>query len=344
MVKPLTPGYSGSAVLLATPFYADGAGQPVVVKFGDFRDIDLEYSNYRKYVQHFVGDARSTNVVELSRTPRLGGIVYSLLGSPSSRLESFGSFYSHANISEIKLLLTRLFQETCGQWYANPGRVQLQDLSEEYQHRLGLTTENLDQALSEGLKSVQGKHKLRFDSLPGERTFTNPISAISNQRFLRPTYTCTVHGDLNESNVLVDDAGHAWLIDFGQTGPGHILRDVAELDSIVRFQLLGADQASLSERLEMEEALCNTERFSQIEELEATLETSNTALAKAYSTAVYLRTLSHRLVPKKPNDDISEYYIALLYYALKTIRFYSLPTLQRQHALLSASLLVDRLL
>ncbi len=343
LVKPLTFGHSGAVVLLATPFYKDGAGQPVVVKFGDFHNIDLEYRNFKHYVQNFIGGARSTNVIELRRTPRLGGIVYSLLGSASERLESFGSFYSHADISQIKDLLNRLFHETCGPWYANPGRLQLHDLTNEYQQLLGFNQENLEQALSQGLKSVQGKHKLHFNSLDGERTFTNPIMATADQRFVKPIYICSTHGDLNENNVLVDGTGNAWLIDFYSTGPGHILRDAAKLDSVVRFQLLSSEDATLNERLILEQALCNVDRFSQVERLAYDFHTENTALAKAYAVVVHLRTLAYSLVSQNPNDDIGEYYIALLYYAINTTRFYSLPTLQRQHALLSASMLADRI-
>jgi len=43
LVEPLTPGNSGASVLLVQPFYAAGGGRPVVVKFGDHRQIDLEY-------------------------------------------------------------------------------------------------------------------------------------------------------------------------------------------------------------------------------------------------------------------------------------------------------------
>ena len=93
----------------------------------------------------------------------------------------------------------------------------------------------------------------------------------------------------------------------------------------------------------MEEVLCSIEHFSQLEQLETKLPMENQILAKAYATVVHLRTLARRLVHQNPNDDMSEYYIALLYNALNTLRYYSLPLRQREHALLCASLLADRL-
>lgn len=343
LVRPLSPGQSGSAVLLATPFYDGGAGKPVVVKFGQLQKVDNEYKNFKEYAQHFIGGGRSTNILEIRRTPRLGGIVYSLLGTASDHLESFNTFYAHADITEIRRVLDGLIHETCGLWYANPGHIQLLDLGEEYQRQLECTNQNLENALAQGLKSVHGKQKLYFDGLKEAEAFNNPLTFAAEQTFSKPTYKCITHGDLNGSNVMVDAKGQAWLIDFESTGPGHILRDIAELDTVVRFQLLEAEEATLDERLRMEQSLGRARRFSQVEQLAADFETENKALLKAYETSVYLRTLAHKLVAQNPSDDPDEYYIALFYYSLNTLRFYSLPSLQRQHALLSASLLADHL-
>jgi hypothetical protein len=133
------------------------------------------------------------------------------------------------------------------------------------------------------------------------------------------------------------------MIDFQGTRPSHILRDVAILDSAIRFQLLTAEEATLKDRLQMEKALCSIERFSQVEQLTIKLSPGNRALAKSYATVVHLRSLAHRLVEQNPSDDMREYFIALLYAALYTLRFSLLTSEQREHALLSASLLVDRL-
>src|SRR5205814_944496 len=102
--------------------------------------------------------------------------------------------------------------------------------------------------------------------------------------------------------------------------------------------------ATLEERLHMEEMLLDgIQHFSQVEQLASGFLTENQALAKAYATVVHLRRLSCQLVAQNQQDDISEYYIALFYTALNTLQFFSLSSRQREHALLSASLLADRL-
>jgi hypothetical protein len=110
----------------------------------------------------------------------------------------------------------------------------------------------------------------------------------------------------------------------------------------LRLALLAPEEATLDERLCMEEALCSIDRFSQVERLATSFSTENRALARVYDVVVYLRTLGRKLVAQNPSDDLSEYYIALFYNALNMLRFYG-PMIQREHALLSASILADRL-
>ena len=343
LIRPLTPGHSGTGVIWVQPFFTTGGGNPVIVKFGDFTTVEQEYHNCKKYVQPFVGGSRNTTVLDFRRTQHLGGIIYSLLGTSSDQLVDFSDFYQNANVLEIKDALNRLFRETCGAWYANHGHLRPLDLTTDYQQLFKYTQERLEHALSEELKAVQGKQKLYFAHLKGERTFTNPLLATAGRNFVYPTYICTTHGDFNQHNLLVDSTGHIWLIDFQGTGQSHILRDVSMLDSAIRFQLLREEEATLEERLQMEETLISINRFSQMDLLPATLPTANAALAKAYAIVFHLRTWARKLVEKNPSDDASEYYVALLYNALNTMRFASLSSLQREHAILCASLFAEKL-
>jgi hypothetical protein len=347
LLRPLTGGQSGTGVLRALPFYASGGARAVVVKFGDFRKIEAEYANFKEYVQRFVGGGRTTIVLDKRSTFHLGGIVYSFVGALNDQVEDFGNFYRHSDLPQIEDALEGLFFDTCGTWYANSGQLHPCDLTREYQQSLGFTQDNLERAFgrlkSVQLRSVQGKQKLYFKSLQSERTFTNPLLAMKGQSLIYPTYICTTHGDFNQHNLLVDSTKHMWLIDFQKTGSGHILRDVARLDSEVRFQLLALHEATLEERLRMEEALCSIERFSEVDRLTAISPTGSPELLKAYAIVVHLRMLARKLVAQNPDDDMSDYYIALFYNALNTLRIYSLPTGQREHALLCSSLLADRL-
>ena len=263
LVEPLAAGYSGTGVVKARPFYpVQGGGQQVVVKFGATEMIEQEAANYMQYVRHFVGDGRITALLEKQRTAHLGGLMYSFLGARSQPMQDFGTFYAHADLARIKQVLDGLFHRTCGLWYANHGSLQPVNLTEMYQHQWSYTTEQLQRIVRRYLPRVQGQHTLTFTSLSSAPTarLCNPLDVLQTARpIVRSTYLCTTHGDLNQRNILVDEHNTPWLIDFQNTGPGHILCDVAMLDTVIRYQLLTAQQATLDERLELEKQLYHAE-------------------------------------------------------------------------------------
>src|SRR5579859_1555137 len=332
LVQELTRGKSGAGVFLVTPFYpATGSGRTVVVKFGDVHQIQKEHNNFKDHVESFVGGGRNTTILNTRHTPSLGGIAYSLLGLEGEELEDFGSFYGHADSIQIKEVLERLFMKTCSAWYTNPGHRHLHNLTTDYQNLFGFTWEQLEHVLSDQMKSVQDRDTLTFKFLDNERVFTNPILVAKGTTLVQPTYICTTHGFFNPYNILIDRTGQTWMIDFQKTDRGHFLRDVASLDTIIRIQLLEAEEATLYERLLMEEALCNIESFDRIEQLESFM-TKNKTLTKVYATIVHLRMIARRLVIPRP-VDIREYYIALFYNALNILRSDALSIRQREHAL-----------
>jgi CheY-like chemotaxis protein len=339
------PSRSGTCVLNVQPFYPTGGGHMVVVKFGHFPRIKEEEQHFKDYVQPFVAGTRHTTIESHARTALLGGIVYSLLGTTNDKWVDFGQFYRQNSIQRITSALDRLFHETCGSWYANPGRWLPRNLSMDYCRQYRCSIEQLECSIQDTLSSIQRRNgQLHFAPLTDDRLFTDPFQAIKERVFIYPTYESITHGDLNQNNILVDNAEGMWLVDFENTERSHILRDVATLDAVVRFQLLQMEEATLDERLTMEKALLSITHFSQLERLSSAFETSNPALAKAYHTTCHLRTLARWAIDRNPSDDMDEYYVALLYDALFTLQFFSLSTRQREHAFLSASLLADKLI
>jgi CheY-like chemotaxis protein len=344
VVEPMERGKSGAGVLRVQPYFPEaGAGRWVVVKFGHYLDILREAENYERFVGPFVGGGRSTKVEAVQRTMRLGGIRYSFAGAASDKFEDFGTFYKHSDTEEIARVLDNLFLDTCAAWHDNRGRLEPHDLSADYRELLSLQGfQVLDEPLHRGLKAVQGRERLQFQALGLDRTFLNPLLTMADRRLVRSTYVCITHGDLNRGNVLVDPQGSTWLIDFLRTGRGHILRDFAQLDATVRILLVGDDEATLTERLALEEALLGIDRFSQLDR-PAEPPGGNPALAKAFATCLHIRRLAARKVGSRQHDDMSEYHIAAMFFALNLIRFWDLPTVQREHALLSAALHAEHL-
>jgi DNA-binding response OmpR family regulator len=344
LLKPLKAGQSGSQVLWAKAFDPEmGGTAQLVVKFGDIKTIETEKENFEKYINPYVEGGRHTSVINVRYNQRLGGIVYKLLGTSDERLVSFSEFYQTATVDDVQEFFENLFLETCYSWYKNPGVEHPLNLTHLYLTKANITKEKLEGYLK-GLKvSKSSDGKLTFKDLDEEVGFINPLNNFIEKDITIPTYKCIVHGDLNAGNILVDKSKKAWLIDFGGSEIGHILRDFAELDSVIRFQLLTGEQASLSERLYLEKSLVEVENFNQLSNLKNSFHTENEHLSKAFLSLINLRMLAAQILPNK-KSDFSEYQITLFFYALSSIRFAStLETVQRQHALLSASVLAEHL-
>lgn len=342
LLRPLQRGHGGGGLLLAEPQYAErGAGQPLVIKFGDASIIHQEAENYGAFVSGFVGGHRAAQLTRKRRTALLGGLAYSFLGHETGRFRNFEDFYAIASPQQITQLLGTLFTRTCGNWYASAKPPELLNLTEDYQRLLGFTPESLETALSRRLPSVQGGERLKFESLGGDRRFANPVRLLVRQPIILQSCRGVTHGDLNHSNILIDDQDNAWLIDFQATGWGHFLRDFARLDAITRFRLL--KDATLEERLVLEETLDSLNQYSDLPALEASFRTANPEIQKAFLVSMAIRKLAAGVAARGSRDDFREYHVASFFFSLNWLRFYDAPRLEREHAMLAASILAEKL-
>jgi hypothetical protein len=348
MVTPLVPGFSGAGVLKVRPFLSgSGGGGSFVVKFGEIRAIAQEYENYQRYVFFYNHSGRYTAAFKHEQTTNLGGILYAFAGTDIRGTRDFGSIYQQWDFPAIKGVLENLFHTACEGWYVNiRGQAPL-DLTATYHLPENPSPADLESTLQEHLPLISFEDMLTFKSLSAqpERRFPNPLRAFKATRALwRATHTSTTHGDLNQRNILVDRLGYPWLIDFQSTGPSHILRDIVTLDAVTRFQLLAAEQTTLDEFWQLEAKLYTIDYFDQLADLPESPDTANPALIKMYQTVLYLRRLAGSMLRGSVQEkDMDEYYIALFYLTLETLYYQTLSSEQHERALLSASLLVEKL-
>jgi len=338
-----TQGHSGAGVVIVRPIDEFGVGNYVIVKFGQVDIIGEEYANYRAHVEGIVGFRPTVINRPLGRTTHLAGMVYSFVGVANKQPAPFTKFYQSASTEDITALLEDIFQNLYYNWITQQVLDDI-NLTDEYLTLTGYTQELVEEGLKRLHKSVIHNldETLQFTRLSENRPIRNPIRAIENRVFSLPVFKAINHGDLNSDNILLDDENHAWLIDFRNTTPGHSLRDLAKLDSVVRFQLLEEDHASLDERLRLEDTLNQAVTYQDINNLPETMDTDNENLQKAYCICRKLRVLALDQ-NRRPQEKMNDYYIALVYYALNFIRYFNRPKIQREHALLSAGLLVEKI-
>lgn len=349
----------GDAVVVEVKPTAEGGPQRhVIVKCGIREVVQKEAKNYHTFVTKMIGDW-STQMVGFCETPRFGGAAFPIVGGALENAERFSDFYR--GTSDLQLIarsLDNLFNKTCRRWLLEGTRTRSTDsLATLYLRQLGLSKTELEKdlaaavtsiaakALDVGLREIRReKQEIAFRFSDGPLTFPDPVSYILGPSgVLKATVPCCVtHGDMNGNNVLVDQDGNTWLIDFGRTGWGPVLRDFAELEAVIRWELVR--ERNLAHIHEFEKALIEPP------DLHANLEARSQHspdLAKALRVVTELR----RIAADVPGNDIQEYYAGLLFYAVRMILSGGITSLgqarprpvRQAHALLSAAMICCRL-
>ncbi|MCB0209262.1 MAG: phosphotransferase [Anaerolineae bacterium] len=117
-----------------------------------------------------------------------------------------------------------------------------------------------------------------------------------------------VHGDLHLRNILVDESGHGWLIDFALVKERHNLYDFIKLEVYIRQMVLSQAAFSFADYLQFEEALLD----------EAVSVPDDPILRKAYWVIQKVRELAVQYVKR---DFIKEYLPGLFLYSLAVVKY-----------------------
>jgi len=345
-VHPVSQGYSGTIVVKVKPYYRDrGPGEAVILKCGERSAVEREVIAYDTRVKGVVGGHRLPQRLDVARTRSLGGIIYSFAGVPFGEVRDFVTLYREESLSEVEKVIENLFRETCFPWSREErSPKKFFYFTDHYRSLLGLEQTALETAFKEML--LESKQNTCFELADGigetirfinqDVSLPNPVWFVGKHPLFCLTHVCTVHGDLNGWNVLVDRHGDVWLIDFGKCGEGHILQDFTALESFVKFSLVSTD--NLGALYEWERRLLTSADFRVgpslinsfgIEELD-----------KAFATVCKIRQLAYETVG---GHDMTEYYIGLLFHALKMLTILDVPSKIKEHALISAALICKRL-
>lgn len=334
-LQPISTGQSGAGVVKAEPIYGAKLAAPVIVKFGKREKIEAEHQNYEDYIKHFIGYQASTQLGYVSGRA-MGAITYSFVGAELDAVASLAEYYSAASVDGFQRTLDNLFKHTCSRWYENreqPRRTR--NLVKLYQQGLHIHTwDDIWQKLAHIHPEIKAP-KLTFPGVVGE--FRNPRQWLEERHYevYMPVWLATTHGDLNEHNVLVTEDHRTWLIDFYRTGPGHILRDLIELECVIKFNLAGV--SDLADGYRLEAALLEQTQLSKPIAIPA-----GAPIAKPLAAISHLRALAADFT----GQGMREYHTALL---LHTIYMLSLDFLyetephRRDRVLLAAAMLANAL-
>ena len=363
----LAPGRGGSGVLTVLPAYMDEEGKRlingarVVVKFGMRESILREVANYQKYVERYVRMHSTQLVGQVVQTRHLAGVIFLFVGSVNGRSRSFLETYADPDVTsgDLTQIVTNIFRDSCQLWYLSakvrwePENEAHLDLLQSYRQQLSLEKPADWQELHFFVDCVlhePADYPIRFVPEDGQQlgvimgedkhVLLHPVLFAENHAdlFPRPRFWCLTHGDLNGRNIFVDDNNAAWLIDFFRTGWGPALRDAAELEAVVKFELL--QTINLEHLILLEQCLLTVPSLVTSLILPAPLN-ANADIARAVST---IEAIRREVAIINEDDDPTEYYAHLFFYALKMISWqgfsqtdHSRYPIRQRHALYSAA-------
>ena len=332
-------GKGGCVVAEIRPHLQFG-GAPVMVKLGPRATIMEEYDNYKDWVRPYLLDETTRVVEEPAQTLHLAAIEYSFVGG--SKPTPFNEFFKQSSAAEVESLLSHLFGNTCEKWYEArraPDPQQSLPLDQIYRSRQSLNLADKHVArLEEIVQQLLGSEsyapyvkvngpttiEVRLGSVSEE--LPNPLAYAFRERwsngynaelFPSPALLVITHGDLNGENIVVNKNGRGFLIDFYKTGLGPIYRDFVELESIIKFELLHLP--NLAQRYQLELALLAPANLSDPIQVPPVLAND----PEVMKVVQIVQQLRRRAALASNTEDPTEYYVGLLFNALREILGFS---------------------
>jgi protein-tyrosine phosphatase len=141
-----------------------------------------------------------------------------------------------------------------------------------------------------------------------------------------------VHGDLNGANILLDEPGNVWLIDFFHAHRGHVLRDLIKLenDLLYIWTKIGSDD-ELIEAMKLTDWLLSVRDLGREPTPESMPTFQSQALARAAQTILKLRSFYPGLI--QADRETTQLLIPQIRYAVHTLSFEESNPWQKRWAL-----------
>lgn len=339
-VSKLKPGLTGAAVVRVQPTWNGGLGRSYVAKIGRCDKVETESRHYEANVKHFL-PANSVAQADVTYSRHLGALLYTFAENDGVALKEFDEYYQRSQPDIIIESLRKLFLQTYKYWFANPERV-LVDVPSLYYKAFQLDRKKLIGRIQIVLPKFDPEAKF-VPLTPGKEPVLNPIAWLDahEQECVIQVHKCITHGDLTGRNMMVDESGKCWLIDFYRTQKSHILRDFVILETDIKYRLMSL--LSLTDFLHFEEALLEADRQDQPPILPPTF-TKDTR--KAAEVIFALRQLAHhyaRSFNTQTDEARKEYLLSQLMGTLNVVRLRHISESRKLQAMHSAVMLCEEL-
>ena len=316
--KEFGGGFGGARVFLVLPVRANGVRDArVVTKIGPADSLRREFDNYQNYAGRAM-PFTTAQVKEPCVQDGQAALNYVFVGDADlGKPLSLEDYYHTHSSEEVIRTLENLFGKALGPtWYgqSQPLTCRFQD---EYGRHLPPHQE-LEEIVQKVFPQAVSSDGSRV-TIPGvSGTFPNPLSVypglLDNILKGRKSF---VHGDLHLQNVLVDESGKGWLIDFAKVRERHNLFDFIKLEVYIRIRALAKEHGafSLSEYVQFEQALNNAALGQSVKV------PSNPKLKFGYQVIWAVRELAGNYLADRRGFK-QEYLPALFLYALAMMKYH----------------------
>ncbi len=339
-VSKLKPGLTGAAVVRIQPTWNGGLGRSYVAKVGRKDKVETEQRHFEANVKHFL-TANAVTQADVHYSRHLGTLLYTFAEEQGVALKEFDEYYNRSEANHLISSLHDLFDQTYRYWFANPERV-LADVRMLYYEAFQLDRKKLIGRIQIVLPELNPDAEF-IQLTPGKKSVLNPIAwlDIHKDECVMLVHKCITHGDLTGRNIMVDESGKCWLIDFYRTFKSHILRDFAILETDVKYRLMSL--LSLTDFLHLEEALLEADRQGQPPILPPSFSKD---ARKAAEVIFALRQMAHKYASNyntKENEARKEYLLSQLMGTLNVVRLRHISENRKLQAMHSAVMLCEEL-
>ena len=353
-------GRSGARVFISLATYDQGLSAYQVFKFNTVEKLQKEHDGWDKYVKNGLSRFHGVPIKYFKDISDNAMIVYDC-ASANAEFVSFKKLFRNTpDPNNIKTCIKHIFTDMLNPWFEKT----------EFSHEnlFQTITSDLDKEQIEKIEKhlnsiIAGEHnylsakELKFEHWA--KKLPNPllIDSLNNTTLstvLSPQ--CVVHGDLNSENILlfeekalvksdagtdrIEDIKHISLIDYAYTGGANAFVDLATLEAVIKFQLIEQSSETLHKILEFEDYCLSN--------LELTLPgksylfANDTELVKALTVITELRLQAKRILNRCTRCKDISYWAYLYIYTMNHIIYDGLSPNQKQYALASAGMIMDK--
>ncbi len=314
-LKMLNEGFSGSALFLANGRQGNSKTEPMVIKIDNHYPIHLEIKGYN-LVKDLLGKHVPTLTFPVSAGmySGVGMELAAMEGAPQTLQKLFAQASNDYALDDCMQALERILHLLTERIYTN---TKLKRRISPYRHfKLHVAQHAI--WLKENLENIQ---KYETDEVfVSSDAVINIFDAIRKNNDVINSTMCIAHGDLNLANVITDDKGNLWAIDWTHTGLHPASVDFAKLENDLKFVLTKELSFKDLPNLQvLEEYLLNHAILAPIDELpdELRFVAWDLRFKKLYLPVRAIRTAYNLL----QEDGWLIYKVSLLRYALHTLSF-----------------------